>query len=397
MKNHYQDKIIHGDCLEKCKNIPSETYDLIYLDPPFYSQKEQKLNSRDGKENYAFEDRWATIDDYRESLFERIKILHFVLKKAGSIVVHCDSSANYIIRKILDDVFGYSNFRSEIIWHYKRWTNSQKCPIPNHQTIFVYSKNKDYKYNQILEDYAPTTNIDQILQARKKDHRGKSVYARDEYGNIKGSGSKRGVPISDVWTIPFLNPKAKERVGYPTQKPLELLERIIKLYSDENDLVLDPYCGSGTTLVAAKLLNRKFTGIDISKNAILLAKKRLEKLVISKSNLIKKGLNSYINAEKEYLNILTGIDLVPVQRNKGIDAIVNINDKDPALLRIQRFNECIQDTINSLNKASINKKFSYLIVVQTTISLIEVENIQNNLYIINSAAFSLKELMKNLK
>ena len=397
MKNQYEDKIIHGDCLEICKSIPSETYNLIYLDPPFYSQKKQKLNSRDGKENYAFEDRWATLDDYRESLFERIKFLHYSLKKEGTIVIHCDSSANYIIRKILDDVFGYSNFRAEIIWHYKRWTNSQKCPTPNHQTIFVYSKNKVYKYNQIFEEYSPTTNIDQILQSRKKDHRGKSVYAKDEYGIIKGSGSKRGVPISDVWTIPFLNPKANERVGYPTQKPLELLERIIKLYSDENDFVLDPYCGSGTTLVAAKLLNRKYTGIDISKDAILLAKTRLEKLVISKSNLVKKGINSYINVDKEYLNILTGIDLVPVQRNKGIDAILNINDKDPALLRVQRFNECIQDTINSINKASINKKFSYLIVVKTTTSLIEVDNIQNNLYIINSAAFSLKELIRNLK
>jgi site-specific DNA-methyltransferase (adenine-specific) len=101
---------------------------------------------------------------------------------------------------------------------------------------------------------------------------------------------KKGVPLSDVWDIPFLNPKAKERTGYPTQKPIELLERIIKISTDENDLVLDPFMGSGTTLVSAKLLNRRYIGIDRNKDAFDIAQNRLENPFKTKSNLLEKAL-----------------------------------------------------------------------------------------------------------
>ena len=141
---------------------------------------------------------------------------------------------------VLDEIFGVANFQSEIIWTYKRWSNSKKGLLNNHQSIFFYSKTKNFKFNTIYTDYSETTNVDQILQDRIRDEKGKSRYKVDENGRVVMGKAKKGVPLSDVWEIPYLNPKAKERVGYPTQKPIILLEQIIKLVTDENDVVLDP-------------------------------------------------------------------------------------------------------------------------------------------------------------
>lgn len=158
------------------------------------------------------------------------------------------------MRIILDDEFGESNFRSEIIWAYKRWSNAKKGLLSGHQTIFFYSKTDNFKFNTMYTEYSPTTNVDQILQERVRNSAGKASYKYDKKGDIVIAKEKKGVPLSDVWEIPFLNPKARERTGYPTQKPVELLEKIIKISTDEGDSVFDPFCGSGTTLVAAKIL-----------------------------------------------------------------------------------------------------------------------------------------------
>lgn len=164
-------------------------------------------------------------------------------------------------------MFGSENFRSEIIWHYRRWSNSQRGLLLAHQTILYYTKSDQFTFNEMWTEYSPATNVDQILQRRSRDEFNKSVYDRDEDGNVIANGSKRGVPLSDVWDIPFLNPKAKERTGYPTQKPLSLLERIITLTTNEGDCVVDPFCGSGTTLVAAQSLGRTAIGVDVSEDA----------------------------------------------------------------------------------------------------------------------------------
>ena len=157
----------------------------------------------------------------------------------------------------------------------------------------------------MYQAYSPTTNIDQILQERKRSETGKVIYKRDEKGDVVPSKEKRGVPISDVWEIPFLNPKAKERVGYPTQKPIELLERIIKLSTDPGDCVLDPFCGSGTTLVSAALLGRTFIGIDNNPEAVRLCRQRLETPFKTDSNLLKTGADSYRTKTEEELSILS--------------------------------------------------------------------------------------------
>ena len=187
--------------------------------------------------------------------------------------MHCDRSASHYLRIALDEVFGAGNFQSEIVWFYRRWSNAKKGLLNAHQVIFFYSKTKDFKFNPVYTDYSPTTNLDQIFQKRKRDPNGKTTYKTLENGDIELVDEKKGVPLSDVWDIPYLNPKAKERVGYPTQKPILLLDRIIELVTDENDTVLDPFCGSGTTLVAAQFLNRKYIGIDLSRQAIELSNK----------------------------------------------------------------------------------------------------------------------------
>jgi site-specific DNA-methyltransferase (adenine-specific) len=180
-------------------------------------------------------------------------------------------------------------------------------------------------------------------------------------------GDKPGVPLSDVWDIPYLNPKAEERVGYPTQKPVLLLERIIELASNRGDSVLDPFCGSGTTLVAASLWERKHVGIDISEEAISLTSQRLLRLVKTRSNLLEKGRGSYNTANKDLLSVLGDLDYVPVHRNKGIDAILKQGSgKRPVLIRIQRDGETVEEAANLLVKASQKKEPGRLFLIVTT-------------------------------
>lgn len=287
-------------------------------------------------------------------------------KKHWFNFLHCDKTASHYIRVALDEVFGMDNFQSEIIWNYKRWSNSKKGLLNSHQVIYFYSKTSDFKFNQIFKDYSPTTNIDQILQNRERDVNGKSVYKKDKNGEIILAKEKKGVPLSDVWDIPFLNPKANERVGYPTQKPVSLLQQIIKIGSDEGDIVLDPFCGSGTTCVAAKSLNRNYIGFDISEDAVKLTNLRLEKLVISGSNLLKNGIESYIGKSEKELSLLKSIGAVPVQRNAGIDGFLQqqINGK-PIPVRIQKDFETLDDAIRALDNSTQAKKSDVKIIIQT--------------------------------
>ena len=214
--------IYQDDCLTVLRAFSDMSIDMIYLDPPFYSQKKQTLSDSNGKK-YEFSDVWNSRQDYLEYMRIRLIEMKRVLKDTGNIFLHCDTSAGHYLRVLLDEIFGEKNFRSEIIWAYKRWSNSKKGLLPNHQTIYYYSKSEHYKFNTLYTAYSPTTNIDQILQERERNADGKTIYKRDKNGEIVASKEKKGVPVSDVWDIPFLNPKAKERTGYPTQKPIELL------------------------------------------------------------------------------------------------------------------------------------------------------------------------------
>ena len=391
--------VYYGDCLEVLRRFPTAQADLIYLDPPFFTQRKQKLSTRDRSTEFSFDDRWSSIPEYASFLTERLRELHRVLKPTGSIFFHCDKTASHVARLILDEVFDTKRFQSEIIWSYRRWSNSARKLLPAHQTILFYSKEATFKFNVIRTRYSPTTNVDQILQRRSRDDSNKSVYARDENGNVVYGGSKQGVPLSDVWEIPFLNPKARERTGYPTQKPLLLLERIIRLVTDEGDVVLDPFCGSGTTLVAAQLLARSAIGIDVSEEAVKLTRRRLAAPVRTESHVVKKGVDSYQTASSQALALLNGIAHTPVQRSNGIDAFLEETYRGvPIPVRVQRHGETVAEAALALYKAAKPKKVQRMIVVaiEDAPSLLE-SAIPEEVQIIPSTMLSISRFLRTLK
>lgn len=272
--------LLKGDNLEILKGFPAEFIDLAYLDPPFFTGENQTLFDRTLSDTegaqLSFRDVWANHEEYLEWIRLRLQEVWRVLKPTGSVFLHCDWHASHLLRIVLDEIFHPNQFRGEIIWYYKRWTNTLRRFQRTHQTIYFYSKTDSYKFNHLYEDYSLTTNIDQIWQKRGRDKNGKCITVTGKDGDYVPLGEEKlGVPMRDVWEIPYLNPRAKERTGWPTQKPLELLRRIMLACTDEGDLVLDPVCGSGTTLLAAKAVGRQWIGIDSSEEAIEITKRRL--------------------------------------------------------------------------------------------------------------------------
>ena len=274
-----------GDNLTILQSIQSETVDLIYIDPPFNSNRnysgmiKEKTNQSSSNATILaqFEDTWrGGMKTYiHEFMFPIVKELHRILKPTGSFYLHCDPTAQaYLQVEILDKIFGISNFRNEIIWHYSDGTSPKSDFKRKHDIIFRYSKTKDYIYN---ETRLPVLNLDRY---NLTDATGRK-YFEDGHGQKKKYYADNGRACDDVWTylednkMRQLNSQAKERTGYPTQKPEKLLERIILASSNVGDTVLDCFMGSGTTLVVADKLERQFIGIDQSPVALAVTKSRL--------------------------------------------------------------------------------------------------------------------------
>ncbi len=254
--------------LDRLSQFPDESVDLVYLDPPFFSNKTYEVIWGDEAEVRSFEDRWeGGINHYIEWMAHRVRELHRVLKPTGSLYLHCDWHASHHLRVMLDDIFGASQFRNEIIWHYRRWTGEARSFLKMHDTIFFYSKSNDYNFNRQFTEYTEAS------KERKKNHhtriKGDDVYVT--------SVDERGVGENDVWQISLLNSQARERLGYPTQKPEALLERIVAASSNPGDVVLDPFAGCGTTQVVAERMKRQWIGMDISPTAVTLMRRRLIK------------------------------------------------------------------------------------------------------------------------
>lgn len=389
-------KIYHGNCIEKLKEIEANKVDLIYFDPPFFTQRKHSLTNKDNSKTYQFDDKYNSIEEYLKLVENVLQESKRVLKNTGSVFLHCDKTASHNIRVVMDKVFGRENFQSEIIWSYKRWSNAKKGLLNAHQVIFFYSKTQDFKFNTLFTDYSVTTNLDQILQDRERNENGKSVYKKDENGNVVLGKEKKGVPLSDVWEIPYLNPKAKERTGYPTQKPVLLLNQILNIVTDEGDLVVDPFCGSGTTCVSAKSLKRQFIGIDISKDAVELANSRLEEMVISESNLLNKGTNEYQEKTEKELAILQNINAFPVQRNSGIDGFLKDHFEGiPVPVKIQGEYETIEDAIEKLEKVSCGKDYKMKILIQTReTGISRLFGFESDVTIMKSLELQTKDLLK---
>ena len=202
--------------------------------------------------------------------------------------------------------------------------------------------------------------------------------------------------MSDVWDLPYLNPKAKERVGYPTQKPVLLLERIIEISTEIGDLVLDPFCGSGTTCVAAKLNDRRFIGIDKSADAIQITNERLANPIKTNSNLLKNGRQSYRNANEEALSVLKGLEYNIVQRNKGIDAILKQSFQGgPVLIKVQQSTESLEQAADLLEGAKNTKQAKKAILIQTQ-ETVAIERLNlHGVTLLQSTALQVKTLLSN--
>ena len=253
--------------------------DLIYIDPPFDSKADYRtkvtlpgLNLQQKPtvvEQFAYADTWeeGTIS-YLKMIYPRLVLMKELLSERGSIFVHIDWHVGSYIKVILDDIFGKDNFVNEIIWYYRRWNIAGSSFATNHDTILYYGKNKSNRvYNQLY-----------IPKSEKSSAQGKSWRSViDENGvrhSIMTDEPTKGVPMPDVWDISMINPVAKERIGYATQKPEALLERIIKASSNEGDLVCDFFGGSGTTAAVAERLGRRWITCDIGKPASLVMRKR---------------------------------------------------------------------------------------------------------------------------
>ena len=266
-----------GDCLTKLKEIPDESVDLIYIDPPFSSNRNYVAFWQE-QEKRHFEDRFENVRAYLDYMEPRLKELYRVLKLTGSFYYHCDWHASHYVKMLLDSdkLFGYPNFQNEVIWAYQIGGKSSKRWGRKHDSLFFYSKSNVFFFN-----------ADNVRVSRKKGTHMKINYDSDgmpiQVKVDKKTGKVYQYPVhegklpDDVWVdIQQINREAAERLGYPTQKPEALLERIIRASSKEGDVVLDAFCGCGTTLVMAEQEKRKWIGIDISPTACRLMAKRLE-------------------------------------------------------------------------------------------------------------------------
>ncbi|MCD6594143.1 site-specific DNA-methyltransferase [bacterium] len=319
--------LYYGDNLEILRNrdwFPNGAVDLIYLDPPFNSKRAYNVIFKDKKGKYppsqieAFDDTWQWSDETEEAMWElskppypaelyrtldafrvalgnndmmaylvmmaiRLLELKRVLKKTGSIYLHCDPTASHYLKIVMDQIFGVKNFRNEIVWHYQTGGASKRHYSKKHDIILFYSKTNSYLFHPERIEIARTK------KALKR--------AQNEKGARINKDDTTKLP-EDVFEIQALNPMAKERLGYPTQKPLALLERIIQASSNEGDIVLDPFCGCGTTVAAAEKLGRKWLGIDITILAINLIEKRMKDHFPDVKFKIEEIPNSVASAKK---------------------------------------------------------------------------------------------------
>ena len=315
-----------GDCLQQLPRLPDACIDLIYIDPPFNSNRNYEVFWGETKEKRGFEDRHASTAAYIEFMRPRCVQLARVLKPTGSFYYHCDWHASHYVKVMLNQIFGENNFQNEIVW--KRTSahgNVGKRFAIVEDRLLLYVNSREWTWNTPYLSYTDeyieshygqaeqgsgkrftTRDLTASMQRASKGqlYEWKGVrpvatrcwaYTRDKMQEFEKQGrlvygdagvprlklyldDMPGVPCDTVWTdIPPINSQAVERLGYPTQKPIALLDRIIKASSNSGDLILDAFCGCGTALVSAQNLGRRWIGIDISPTACRVMAKRLRK------------------------------------------------------------------------------------------------------------------------
>ena len=254
-----------GDNLSSLDEMLREgegTVSLAYLDPPFDTGRVFETQGRlaaDGV-SVAYDDRWSDRAAWLEALAARLTRIRALLAPHGSVVVHVDPRTSHYVKVLMDELYGEENFASEIIWRYRRWPSKTRNYQRVHDVMLRYRKDArvEGRWNPLYEDLAPSTKATWGTRKQRAvvDASGRRVRSMSEEHESKG------VPMGDVWDIGVVAPVAKERTGYPSQKPETLLTRLISGLSNEGDLVLDPYAGSGTTAAVAWKLGRSFVTMD---------------------------------------------------------------------------------------------------------------------------------------
>ena len=277
-----------GDCAQILACFRERSTDLIYVDPPFFSNRQYEIIWGNGYERRAFEDRWkGGIKNYIAWMEPKIRECHRVLKPTGSMYLHCDWHANAHLRILMDRIFGENSFRNEIIWCYTGASSPGQRQFPRkHDVVFWYSKGENWVFNkdEIRVPYSEAT----LKRASAGARGGRSAESVFHGERTKRTLHKKGKIPEDWWHIPTIGSTAKERLGYPTQKPEKLLEKIIIASSNPMDIILDPVCGCGTAIAVAHKLGRRWIGIDVSPTACKVMVKRMQKLgvKIAESDII---------------------------------------------------------------------------------------------------------------
>ncbi len=383
--NHRLRKLYYADNLPVLRDMESESVDFIYLDPPFNSNRTYNIIYPDDLGQVrAFEDTWswtpqcdeylvsmksagevalrahdiltalvaamgpAQINAYLINMTIRLLELKRILKGTGTVYLHCDPTASHYLKIIMDRIFGEGNFRNEIVWYYRGAGTPKNDFARRHDVIFRYTKSSQFHFNA---DPARQTYAAATVQ-RFSHH----------IGNVRGSrdyGTQELNPLGkhpdDVFTdIQPIAPSAKDRLGYPTQKPLQLLERLIKVSSKAGDVVLDPFCGCGTTIAAAELEKRHWIGIDITYSAIAAIQERFKRQnlniwgdieILGKPHTVQdvdeKLLNksSPLYARKEFekfcVTTIGGLPNDNLGADGGIDGVIPLGDGKKAIISVK--------------------------------------------------------------
>jgi len=256
---------------------------LIYIDPPFFTGADFTIRTKLGDEQIekepsiieerAYKDTWSGgIASYLKYMYERLVLMRELLAENGSIYVHLDWHVGHYVKVMMDEIFGYENFRNEIVWHYKSSVSPKRDFQRNHDTILRYTKSDNFVFNEQYDPYSQLT-IKRFDRVDEKGKRYKIVTKRDKQFIVYMK--EKGTPSDDVWYQQIIVGGASESVDYITQKPEALLKRIILASSNPGEIVADFFCGSGTTLAVAEKLGRRWLGCDLSKFAIQVTRKRL--------------------------------------------------------------------------------------------------------------------------
>jgi len=335
LKENWQNLLFHGDNKEVLGFLLANGFrgkiDLVYIDPPFDSganyirkvelrgtKKKVEIEGEDysAVEQIQYFDIWSN-DAYFQFMYERLTLLKELLSDEGVIFLHCDPKRGHYLKLIMDEIFGPDYFRNEIVWHYMTYQGQVKRYFPwKHDTILFYTKTDNYPFkllkkqnfednidykrwhryivneNEIRGDNYPETDsrFDVFIDKWKEENGGRKPTKDDVIYRLEG------FTVDSVWDIKVEDPKSLNRTGYPTQKPEELLQRIIESASEKKALVLDCFMGSGTTQVVAQHMNRRWIGVDINKGSIQTTIKRLQKVIQEQS---KNGKQKILNGDTE--------------------------------------------------------------------------------------------------